>query len=88
MLDIYHCDTRLKNCYMHAYYLPCDEENLAFLAVLFGNEIEIVDSITTLIRWKTGGEIIVTVIRFPELINHNLLLLNLEQNETIAPLCL
>lgn len=67
--------------------VPCNEENLASLKILCCCEIIIIDCITTLIGRQTGGEILITFIRLPELLHHHLLLLNLEHNETVAPLC-
>lgn len=68
-------------------YEPCNEENLALLAVLFGGEIEIIDGVAALICGQTGSEIVVAFIRPAELLHHNLLLLNFEHNEPVAPLC-
>ena len=67
--------------------LPSNEENLALLAVLMGGEIKVIDCVTTLIWRKTGSEIVVALAGATELVNHHLLLLNLEQNETVGPLC-
>lgn len=66
--------------------LPSDEENLALLAILRGGVIKVINSITTLIWWKTGSEIVVALIGATKLVNHHLLLFNLEHNETVAPL--
>lgn len=62
-------------------FLPCDEKNLAFLTVLVGGEIEIVDGIAALICRERGGEIIVTFFGTPKLLHHHSLALNLEDYE-------
>lgn len=69
--------------------LPCNEENLAFLAVLISGKIKIKDSIATFISRERGGESIIAFVWAPKLLNHHLLnlLLNLEYNEPVVPLC-
>lgn len=66
--------------------LPCNEENLALLAILISGEIKIINRITTLIGRETGSEIVVALIRSAKLVDDNLLLLDLEEDETVGPL--
>lgn len=68
------------------FWLPCNEEDLAFLAVLFGGEIEVIDGISTLVGGQTGLEFVVAFVGFTELLHHNFLLLNFEHNEAVASL--
>ncbi|KAL0382361.1 UNVERIFIED_CONTAM: hypothetical protein Scaly_0523400 [Sesamum calycinum] len=68
--------------------LPCDEEDLALLAIFIGGEVEIIDSIATLIRREGGCEILVTFVRAAEFVHHHLLTLNLEGYETVVPFSL
>lgn len=69
--------------------LPCNEENLAFLAILISGKIKIKDSIATFISRERGGESIIAFVWASKLLNHHLLnlLLNLEYNEPVVPLC-
>lgn len=66
--------------------LPCNEKNLAFLAVLVGDEIKIKDGIAALIGRQRLGEILIGFIWVSELLHNNRLVLNLENNETVVPL--
>ena len=67
--------------------LPCNEENFAFLAVLSSNEIKIKDSIAALIGRQRCCEIVVGFLRAAKFVYHHLLVLNLENNEPVVPLC-
>lgn len=51
---------------------PCNEEDLAFLTVLVGDEIEVIDSVSAVILGEGGSEIIVTLGRSSGLFNDNL----------------
>ena len=66
--------------------LPCNEENLALLAILISDEIKIINRITTLIGRETSSEIVVALIRSAKLVDDNLLLFDLEKDETVGPL--
>lgn len=67
--------------------VPCNEEDLAFLAILISCEIKIIDGITTLINWQTGLKIVIAFRRFPYFVDDNLLMLNFECNESVDPPC-
>ncbi|CAA6654922.1 unnamed protein product [Spirodela intermedia] len=70
--------------------LPCNEKDLALLAVLFSNKVIVINGISALICRKTTSEIVVAKSGLPKLLHSNLLhlLINLENNKTICPLCL
>lgn len=68
------------------YELPCNEKDLAFLAVLVSDEIKIEDGITALVRKQRLGEIFVGFIAASHFIHHHFLILNLEHHEPIVPL--
>lgn len=67
--------------------LPCDEVDLALLAIFFGGEVEIIDSVAALVWRERGRETFVTVFRATELLHHHLLTVDLEDYETVVPFC-
>lgn len=70
--------------------LPCNENNLALLAVLISHKVKIIDCVSALIGWEASSEILITIRWFTKLLHNNLLLLlfNLENNEAVSPFCL
>jgi len=84
-VQIYYVINKLNKCSFVV--IPCNEVDLAFLAILCRCEIKIIDSITTLISWQTGLKIVIGFCWSPYFVNHDLLLLNFEHNESITPLC-
>lgn len=67
--------------------LPCNEKNFAFLAVLMSDEIKIIDSIAALVGWERRREIVIRVTGATEFLYHNLLVIDLEYDISIVPLC-
>ena len=67
--------------------LPCNEENLAFLAVLISKEIKIKDSIAALVSRQRRSEGLVGLLWAPNFLNHSFLILKLEEDESMVSLC-
>lgn len=51
------------------------------------DEIKIIDSIAALIGGKRRSEIVIRVTRATEFLYHNLLIIDLEYDKSIVPLC-
>lgn len=66
--------------------IPCNEENLALLAILIGGEVEIEDGVTALVRGKGGGEGFVGFIGTTQFVDHDLMIYDLECDETVVSL--
>ena len=68
--------------------IPCDEENLALLAILSSDGIKIEDGVAALISRKTCSKVIMGLTRLAEFLNNHLLLLLLDlvNDETVCPL--
>lgn len=66
--------------------LPCNEENLAFLAILISDKVKIKDSIATFISRQRRGEVLISFIRASKFLHHYFLILNLENNKPVVPL--
>ena len=71
-------------------HLPCDEEDLALLATLSSDEIEIENGVTAFISRKRSCKVIMGLTRLAELLNNHLflLLLDLVNDETESPFSL
>lgn len=69
--------------------LPCNEIDLALLAVILGGEIKIIDCVSAFILGDGVFEIIVSLFWIPKLFDLNFLslLVNLEHDVPISPLC-
>ena len=69
-------------------YAPGDEEDLALLAVLDGDEVEVEDGVAALVLGHGAGEVGVGVARLPQPVHHHLLrlLVDLERDEPEATL--
>jgi len=69
---------------------PCNKNNPALLAVLLCYIIKVINSISALISGQTGREIFIAISWFTKLLHNHLLLLllDLENNETVSPFCL
>jgi len=67
---------------------PCDEKDLALLAVLFSHKIKVVDSISALISGKCSSEVLIAGNGLTNLLNNHLLqlLINLVNYEAVCPL--
>jgi len=67
---------------------PCDEKDLALLAVLFGDEIKVVDRVPAFVSGNAGSEIIIAHGGLTNLLNNNLLqlLVDLEDYESMSSL--
>ena len=68
--------------------IPCDEEDLALLAVLLGDEVVVEDGVPALIGGEAGGKVIVVEHRLAHLLHHHhlLLLVDLVDDEAVRPL--
>lgn len=64
-------------------YVPCNEENLAFLAIFISCEVKIKDSIATFIARERVSEILVGFIRSANLVNNHLLLFYPKDNKSV-----
>ena len=67
--------------------VPGEEEDLALLAVLVCDEVEVVDGVAALVGWEAVGELFVAVVGLPEPLQLDLhrLLVDLEHDEPEAP---
>lgn len=71
-----------------AWLIPRDEEDLALLASLLGDEVEVVDAVSALVGGEGGGEVVVGEVGLTELLDDDLLLLLVypEDEEAVAAL--
>ena len=74
---------------LHNLCLPCTELDLALLAVILGGEIKIIDCVSAFILRDGVCEIIVSLLWIPKLFDLNFLslLINLEHDVPVSPLC-
>jgi hypothetical protein len=72
-----------------AWLIPRDEEDLALLASLLGDEVEVVDAVSALVGGEGGGEVVVGEVGLTELLDDDLLLLLVypEDEEAVAGRC-
>ncbi|CAA7405762.1 unnamed protein product [Spirodela intermedia] len=68
--------------------VPGDEEDLALVAVLVGDEVEVVDGVTALFGGEGGAEVVIGLLREADPLYRHLLdpLLDLEHYEPVVPL--
>ncbi|CAA6668856.1 unnamed protein product [Spirodela intermedia] len=68
--------------------VPGDEEDLALVAVLVGDEVEVVDGVAALFGGEGGAEVVVGLLREADPLYRHLLdpLLDLEHYEPVVPL--
>lgn len=64
---------------------PCYEENLALLTVVGSDEIEVVNSISTIVFGESSGEVIISLRRTPGFLDDDnvFLFVDLEDDEAV-----